>query len=297
MANQEPVTSDISLSPFLKWAGGKSQLLDQYERYFPTSVNRYFEPFVGGGAVFFYLRQREGFADHYYISDANEELILTYQTVRDQPGELLRLLKKFEKKHNKEFYYEVRSWDRSSGFRRRTRVKRAARFIYLNKTCFNGLWRVNNAGQFNVPMGRYKNPTIADDERIEQASEALQDVTIQKLDFEEAVHDAGEGDFVYFDPPYVPLNGTSNFTNYYSDGFGHEQQERLANLFLDLHERGCQVMLSNSDTQIVHDLYGGLGIGKDALSMKKVYAKRQINSDSEKRGEITELVITNYDVS
>ena len=285
-------------SPFVKWAGGKSQLLSQYSAYFPEKCDAYFEPFVGGGAVFFHLRHRESFADSFHISDANEELILTYQVVRDEPEELLQYLRVFEGKHQeygKKFYYDIRAWDRSAGFKRRKKVARAARFIYLNKTCYNGLWRGNSAGQVKVPMGRYKNPNIVDAERIQLASRALDGVKVTVSDFEESVRDAKAGDFVYLDPPYVPLNGTSNFTSYYSDGFDLEQQRRLADLFLDLHRRGCKVMLSNSETEIVRELYQGLGIV--SLDIHKVFARRQINSDSDKRGEITELVITNYCIS
>lgn len=283
-------------SPFVKWAGGKSQLLDQYEEFFPPSCKSYYEPFVGGGAVFFFLRRRDNFAKWYCISDANEELVLTYQVVRDLPEELLEELRLFELRHRRDgkaYYLKVREWDRSSGFGKRTKVSRAARLIYLNRTCFNGLWRVNSNGQFNVPMGSYNNPTIYDVERIHQASMALQGVEIRQEDFEKAVQDAGEGDFVYFDPPYVPLNVTSSFTNYHMDGFGLEEQKRLANLFSDLHNRGCMVMLSNSDTEIVYDLFNGLGIRSLNIN-NQIYARRQINSDSDGRGEITEVLITNY---
>ena len=281
--------------PFLKWAGGKAQLLGQYERFFPPKCRTYYEPFVGGAAVFFYLRQLPSFAQKYYISDANPELVLTYQVVRDQPEELLSYLHEYDKFHQKfgrEFYYTMRSWDRSNRFHTRKKVKRAARFIYLNKTCYNGLWRVNSNGEFNVPMGNYKNPNIHDAARIRTASRVLQGVTIARADFQVAVDSAAAGDFVYFDPPYVPLNSTSNFTGYDADGFGLHDQQRLADLFLELHRRDCKVMLSNSDTPEVREMYAGLNI--DSLRISEVYARRQINSAADKRGEITELVVTNY---
>ena len=170
-------------------------------------------------------------------------------------------------------------------------VERAARMIYLNKTCFNGLWRVNSRGQFNVPMGRYKNPAILDEPRLRAASAALQGVTLDLRDFRGIADEAGAGDFVYFDPPYVPLNQTSNFTSYAADDFKEQDQRDLAAVFFALHKRGCRVMLSNSDAPLVRELYEGIDPG---VRVEEVTARRAINTDASKRGAITELVVLNY---
>ncbi len=190
--------------PFLKWAGGKTRLISQYKDYFPQHYQTYYEPFLGGGAVFFYLQP-----SHAVLTDINADLILTYQSVRDHLEELITLLQEHKRRHNSEYYYDVRNYH--SG----TDLEKAARFIYLNKTCFNGLYRVNSQGKFNVPVGKYKNPGICQEEVLKLASAALKKVAIKQANFEEVLNYAtGSNDFVYFDPPYYPLNATSNFTAY-----------------------------------------------------------------------------------
>ena len=273
--------------PFLKWAGGKGQLLGQYAQYFPrTSNGTYFEPFLGSGAVFFYLHG-SGLFSRYYLSDTNTELINLFVVVRDKHEELLEQLKIHKEKHSKDYYYKVRELDRSPEWKNTSDVVRAARMLYLNKTCFNGLWRVNSQGYFNVPMGHYKNPDIYNPERISKASRALQDVVISCQGFEAVVEQATAGDFVYFDPPYVPLNSTSNFTEYSADSFTEQDQARLASVYRELDKLGCQVMLSNSDTPLVKKLYQGFNI-------IKVDARRAINSKPGRRGAIKEVLIMNY---
>ncbi len=288
---QQKLFEAADIGPFVKWVGGKSSLLAQYKPLFPQTAKNYFEPFVGGGAVFFHLKAKN-ISSLYTLNDMNPELISVYRIVRDEVDALVLLLSEFKAKHSKEFYYKVRAWDRVDTFKKRTDLERAARFLYLNRTCYNGLWRVNSKGQFNVPMGRYKNPNIENQDRLRGASQALQGVKLTNLDFSDCVAAAQAGDFVYFDPPYIPLNATSNFTSYSKDGFDLKDQERLAETVLDLHDRGCNVMVSNSSAQIVYDIYNSLGIS--SLTIHSVEAKRRINSKSKKRGEIAEVVIVNY---
>lgn len=278
----------IDAAPFLKWAGGKSSLLKQYADYLPAGgVNRYFEPFVGSGAVFFHL-SGEGWAGPVQLSDINAELINVYRVVRDEVEGLIRELTHHKLHHSRWYYYHIRALDRQPGWRERaSRVERAARMIYLNKTCYNGLWRVNSRGEFNVPMGRYNNPRICDEPRLRAASQVLCGVDISRLPFEEAVDDAGPGDFVYFDPPYIPLSDTANFTSYTRGGFGEAEQVRLAGLFRELDRRGVRVMLSNSEHPLVRDLYQGFRI-------EQVRARRHINSRANGRGPIHEVVVLNY---
>lgn len=273
--------------PFLKWAGGKSQLLTQYAQYFPTRTSgTYHEPFLGSGAVFFYLQGRNLFR-RYLLSDANSELVNLFIVVRDKSEELLHLLREHKEQHSREYYYKIREMDRDNNWKEMEDVVRAARMLYLNKTCYNGLWRVNSQGYFNVPMGQYKNPDIYNPERIRRASKALQGVYIEERSFETVLDYAQKGDFVYFDPPYVPLSSTSNFTEYSPDSFSLEDQTRLAIVYSQLHDLGCLVMLSNSDTKLVRNLYRGFHI-------RRVEARRAINSKPGRRGVIHEVVIMNY---
>jgi DNA adenine methylase len=285
----------VSVQPFLKWAGGKGQLLEQYERFFPDKqMSCYYEPFVGSGAVFFRLRGRELF-QKYCLSDINEELINCYVAVRDQVDDLIAELERHKENHEKngaEYYYDVRNWDRAPSWLDSANVIRAARMIYLNKTCYNGLWRVNSKGEFNVPMGSYKKPDILNEERLYAASQALQGAELAVQGFQQAVAHAGSDDFVYFDPPYDPLSDTANFTSYSADSFGQEQQELLANTFADLASKGSQIMLSNSDTLYVRRLYASLLL--KTLRIERVEARRAINSHAGKRGVISEIVVLNY---
>lgn len=272
--------------PFIKWAGGKGQLLSQLARYYPPSVKRYFEPFIGSAAVFFDVHRR--FQPRYtLLSDTNAELVNCYKVVRDDPEAVIRLLgrhKKLHRERGSEHYYAVRELQTES----LAPAQRAARFIYLNKTCYNGLYRVNSAGQFNVPMGRYKNPNILDHTGLRAASKALQGVHLTVQDFSDCLPKIRTGDFVYGDPPYFPRSATSNFTGYTEGGFGLEQQERLATFALAAGSKGCRVMLSNSETPDVRSLYRG-------FRLHTVSARRAINSNGRARGPISELVITNYD--
>lgn len=269
-------------APFLKWAGGKSRLLSQYEPHLPPpeSIRRYYEPFIGSAALFFHMQPCQA-----QLSDCNHKLIETYEVVRDEVEALIEALQVH--KNEKRYYYRIRAQDPDE----LDKVERAARLIYMNKTCYNGLYRENQKGEFNVPFGRYKRPRICDEPRLRAASQALQGVELCSGDFEEAVAAAGEGDFVYFDPPYVPLNATSSFTSYSRFGFDDEDHRRLAQTFHRLTERGCRVMLSNSDAPLVHELYGGHG-----YHFREVQARRNINSKAHKRGPVTELLIYNYDV-
>lgn len=281
-----PIDS-ANAQPFLKWAGGKGQLLDQFEQFLPSEPMRgYYEPFVGSGAVFFHLRPRKLF-DRYQLSDVNPELVNCYRVIRDQVDALIAQLAEHKAQHHaqgSDYYYTVREWDRQPDWSQQDDVTRAARMIYLNKTCYNGLWRVNSKGYFNVPVGRYKNPAILDEPRLLAASDALDGVDLCVQDFEAVVHQAGAGDFVYFDPPYVPLSDTANFTSYARRSFGPEQQRELARAFATLADQGARVMLSNSDTSFVRALYKGFRV-------HTVTARRNINSAKRKRGRVNEIVV------
>lgn len=267
-------------SPFLKWAGGKSQLLPQFQRFFPKKFGRYYEPFLGGGAVFFSLAPRTA-----TLSDTNEELINAYQVVRNSVEELIAVLRRrFSQKNDEENYYRIRD---EMDLSRLTDVERAARLIYLNKTCFNGLYRVNRSGRFNVPFGNYSNPKICDDVNLRRASTELASASLRVCDFEEAVFKAKRGDFVYFDPPYAPLSPTSSFTSYTKDDFGETEQRRLAHVFRELDKRGVHVMLSNSPKPFIIELYRG-------FHTELVKATRAINSNGNGRGVIDELLVMNF---
>jgi len=267
---------------FIKWAGGKKQLLEQFKMFFPQRIERYFEPFVGGGAVLFYVLQNYN-PSYVLISDINEELINCYKIIKTNVSELIKSLNKHKVKHNMEYYYKIRSLN-PKGL---SDIERASRFIYLNKTCFNGLYRVNSNGKFNVPMGSYKNPAIIQDKDLLVISNLLAEVEIKNISFEEITKYATVGDFIYFDPPYYPLNKTSSFTTYTKDSFLENEQKTLAKVFSDLHNKGCKLMLSNSDTNLIKHLY------KD-FNIHFVKANRMINCDATKRGKINEIVVTNY---
>ncbi len=270
---------------FVKWAGGKKQLLEQFKPFFPKEIKRYFEPFVGGGAVAFYLLKTHPEIEKIYLSDINEELITTYYIIKNNLEELIKLLKEYKKKHTKDFYYEIRSQD----VKNLSKVQIATRFIYLNKTCFNGLYRVNSKGGFNVPIGSYKNPLICPEEDLREISKFLQKDDTKVRQFYEVLEEAKKSDFIYFDPPYYPLSKAS-FTTYTKDNFLDKEQEHLAEVFKKLDKRGCKVMLSNNDAPFVRALY------KD-FHINIVKATRMINCDATKRGKINELVVTNYHIS
>ena len=275
--------------PFVKWAGGKRALLDSIISLMPRDFKNYFEPFVGGGALFFAL-QSKGLLDSKSIvlSDKNRELINAYEVIKSDPQSLLKELKSFQNKHNKDFFYTIRNLDRKEDFANLDSIFRAARFIYLNKTCFNGLCRYNAKGQFNTPMGSYKNPQIYNENLILNASNALQGVKILQGDFEEIAMNATSGDFVYFDPPYDPLNKTSSFVSYI-DVFLEKEQKKLFEVFKALNSRGSKVLQSNSNAPFIRNLYKG-------FNCIEIQANRAINCKGAKRGKITELLIKgNYE--
>jgi len=267
---------------FVKWAGGKRQLLEQFKPLLPEKITTYIEPFVGGGAVAFYVIKKYK-PKKVILSDINEELVNAYNVIKDNVDELIELLGKFKKKHSSEFYKKIRAQNPELS----SRVTRATRFIYLNKTCFNGIYRVNSSGKFNVPMGSYKNPGICQEKDLREVSELLQNTTILSLPFEKISEFAKKGNFIYFDPPYYPLKGKPSFTTYTKDKFLEEEQENLAELFHKLDKRGCKVMLSNSDTDFIKGLYSHHNINS-------VEATRMINCNGSKRGKIKEVVVTNY---
>jgi DNA adenine methylase len=268
-------------APFLKWAGGKGRLLKQYDPYFPprNEIRHYYEPFIGGAAVFFYLQPQEA-----TLSDINNKLVDAYRIVQQNVEGLIRLLK--EHKNEKEYFYRVRSLDPTN----LSPQEQAARLIFLNKTCYNGLYRENQGGRFNVPFGRYKNPRICDEQRLRTASAVLQGVDLREAEFDQALSNAVPGDFIYLDPPYAPISDTSNFTSYNRYNFLAADQHRLADTVHDLTARGCTVMLSNSSAPLVYELYGDRG-----YHLIKVKSRRNINSKADRRGLVTELLILNYD--
>lgn len=270
--------------PFVKWVGGKRGLLSQIIPLVPKDFNNYFEPFLGGGALFFEL-YAQGLLENkqVYLFDINAELINTYNTVKKNPILLLSALEEFQNKHTKEFYYEVRAWDREESFLQRSEIERAARFIYLNKTCFNGLYRVNSKGYHNVPMGNYENPNICDREVILSASAALQNATIENISYKEVLSMAKKGDFVYFDPPYYPLTPTSSFTSYSEFAFLDKEQKELYEVFDKLAKQKTFVMHSNSDTDFIKELY-------KKYEINFVDCARFINSKSSGRGKIQEII-------
>jgi DNA adenine methylase len=269
--------------PLLKWAGGKTQLLPEIVARMPKDWNTgtYHEPFMGGGALFFALQPVRA-----VISDLNADLVMMYEQVRSNLPNVERTLRAFTKAHDRAFYEQIRSEWNSRVMRSMSRPhRRAAMFIYLNKTCFNGLWRVNKSGEFNVPMGSYTDPKIHDGPRLANASRALAGATIlcQPYLFAQGIH---TGDFVYYDPPYDPLSLTSSFTRYTSD-FGRTEQLHLANLAAALVRKGVRVMLSNNNTRFIRDIYKARG-----FKLHRVQAKRSINANTAKRGSVTELIIT-----
>lgn len=272
--------------PFVKWAGGKRQLLKQFRdlglyppELFDPTTNTYYEPFVGGGAVFFDLLPERA-----ELSDLNRELVITYNVIKNNIDELIFSLKQHI--YDKEYYLEVRA----KNVNELSDIEVASRFIFLNRTGFNGLYRVNKKGQFNVPFGRYSNPVICDEENLRRVSKELQNVIIKHQDYTSVLKNAQKGDFIYFDPPYYPLNRTSSFTAYTSESFLEKEQTELRDTFVELHKRGCYVMLSNSDTPFINDLYSEI----DGATIHKITAGRAINSKGSGRGKITELLVTNY---
>ena len=270
--------------PFIKWVGGKRRLVPELLRQAPEDFGRYHEPFVGGGALFFGLAEEHAGRERWAsLSDTNLRLVRTYRAVRDDVEGLIARLRDYAEAHDKDQYYAVRALDVD---RMEHDADVAAWFIYLNKTGFNGLYRVNRKGDFNVPMGRYKNPNICDGDNLRACSRALHGVDIRQEGFERAAARAVAGDFLYFDPPYVPASATANFTAYTSDGFGYAEQERLRDVARDLKSRGARVILSNSDTPPVRSLY------QRGFAKRQVMMTRAVNSRASKRGGVPELLIS-----
>jgi DNA adenine methylase len=265
----------MTASPFVKWAGGKARLLAQYEPHFPASFGRYIESFVGGGAVFFHLyRQGRLQRKPVFLMDSLEELINCYRVIQRGEDELIAALQGHDRhKADADYYYEVRAWDRTPTYTQRTDAERAARFIFLNRVCYNGLYRVNRKGQANMPFGRYHNPKVCDVANLRAVHAALQGVTLLVADFEHCLDH--------------PLSPTANFTGYTCGSFGVDQQQRLAQVFRQLGRRGCHVMLSNSATDLVEQLY------QDYRPVA-VQASRPINSNPGKRGSVCELLVKNW---
>ena len=284
MASRPTATARRSAGarPFLKWAGGKRQLLAQFAPLYPDRVERFVEVFTGSGAVFFDVQARF-VPGECALLDHNEELVNCYRVVRDDVERLLPLLAKHGARHGREHYYRVRAQQTAN----LDAVQRAARLMYLNRTCYNGLYRVNSRGEFNVPMGAYARPRILDEALLRAASGALRGATVEAADFREAAAYVRRGDFVYLDPPYVPLSPSSNFTSYTRAAFTTDDQRGLADVYRELDRAGCLVMLSNSATPLVRELYAGFRI-------ERVTARRAINSAGAKRGAIDELVVLNY---
>jgi DNA adenine methylase len=269
-------------APILKWVGGKGRILSQLEPLLPAGVEmmRHVEPFFGGGALFFRRQPKRAL-----IADVNPTLINVYEMVRDEVGAVIVHLEKLAARgHAKETYYAVRQRYNAT---KMDDDERAATFIYLNKTCFNGLHRVNRRGEFNVPAGRYKNPKILDAEALRAASVALADADIRNESFEGLLESARPGDFVYFDPPYAPVSETANFTSYAQDGFGADMQVKLRDVYRVLDRRGCKLMLSNSDVPFIRQLYRGFEIDT-------VAAPRAVNCNARRRGKVSEVVVRNY---
>lgn len=276
---------EVTLQPFTKWTGGKRQLLPVIRELMPKTYNRYFEPFVGGGALFFDLAPKDA-----VINDFNAELINCYQQIKDNPQELIEILKVHQEYNSKEYYLDLRSVDRDERIDMMSEVQRAARILYMLRVDFNGLYRVNSKNQFNVPYGRYKNPKIVDENLVSAISTYLNNnqIEIKKGDFEKAVLDVQPGDFVYFDPPYIPLSETSAFTSYTHEGFSYDDQVRLRDTFKKLSDTGAYVMLSNSSSFLVEELYRDFNI-------HYVEATRTNGAKSSSRGKISEIIVTNYE--
>lgn len=275
---------NVILSPVVKWVGGKRQLLDDIIPLLPDHFSTYVEPFVGGGALLFEIQPKKAI-----VNDLNHELINLYKVIKDNPNELLLLLEKHELNNSEEYFYQIRALDRSESYNEMSDIEKAARIIYLNKTCYNGLFRVNQAGQFNSPYGKYKNPNIVNKPVVLAMANYFQNnnITLLNGDYKLALKKLRKGAFVYFDPPYMPISSSSSFTGYTENGFDKKQQIELKEECDKLNSRGIKFLLSNSDHPFIRDLY------KD-YEIITVKAKRSINSNSNKRGEINEVLVRNY---
>lgn len=277
------MTRDELVSPVVKWVGGKRQLLNEITPLLPEDISTYCEPFLGGGAVFF-ARQPETAV----VNDLNGDLMLVYETIRDDVETLIASLRRHE--NTPEYFYRVRDLDRDKeAYKGLSKVEKASRMIYLNKTCFNGLFRVNASGEFNSPFGRYKNPNIVNELVLRAVSRYLSSPGIRLFneDFSATLQRIPKGGFVYLDPPYDPVSDTASFTGYNRNGFDRAEQIRLKECCDDLNRRGVKFLLSNSATAFIRELYG-------AYTVQTVYAKRAVNSKADKRGAVPEVLIRNY---
>ena len=277
----------VEPKPFVKWAGGKRQLLVELEKSFPKQFGTYFEPFLGGGAVLFDLLAKKPNIKC-SVSDLNSDLVLAYVTIRDKLGRLIESLENHSENYHNDstgYYYEIRKQEPKS------QIEKVSRLLFLNKTCFNGLYRVNSKGKFNVPLGRYTNPNIMNRENLTTVSKFLQSdkIKISCQDFESILKDTKKGDFVYFDPPYQPVSDTANFTSYTHRDFTEDDLQRLADLANQLNSKGAHVLLSNSNTKIVKKIFSS-----KKWKIKEISVNRAINSNSQKRTGHKEVLIKNY---
>lgn len=272
------------VNPFVKWVGGKRQLLKEIEIHIPDQFTKYYEPFVGGGAVLFHFQPKKA-----TINDNNEELVNLYKVIKDSPEKLIQDLKNH--KNEETYFYEIRAIDREKEkYSTLNKIQRASRIIYLNKTCYNGLFRVNSSGEFNSPFGRYKNPNIMNSITIQAVSNYLNNnnITILNEDYEKSLSKIRKGAFVYIDPPYDPISDSSSFTGYTKNGFDKTEQERLKNVCDKLNSKGVKFLLSNSSTEFIKELY-------KEYNIYFIKAKRSINSKGNGRGEINEVLVKNYE--
>lgn len=280
------ITDEVNAHPFVKWAGGKTQILAKLKSYMPEEYGTYYEPFVGGGAFFFDIAPKKA-----VINDQNRDLICAYRCFQDDKEykQLLVDLKNHERNHSEEYFYSIREQDRDEKYHELPIHERAARMVYLNKSCFNGLFRVNSKGYFNVPSGRKEKVNTYDEKNFEAIKKYFNksEISIKNTDFEIAVADAKAGDFVYFDPPYDVYPNKLGFVDYGKEGFDKDEQKRLRDCFAKLSERGVKVMLSNHNTPYINELYAGFNI-------HVIEAKRMINSKADGRGAVEEVIITNY---
>ncbi len=301
----------LGAKPFLKWVGGKRQLLEQFEKLYPIElkikkIKNYYEPFVGGGAVFFDIAQNYE-VENAFLYDINDELILTYKVIQKDVQKLIEFLFRYDKQYKKlseedrkQFFYEIRQNYNLQRFNidynkySDNWIPRAAQTIFLNKTCFNGLFRFNSKGEFNSPVGKYKNPKILDKQNLLNVSKLLEIATIKKADFSEVKKDIKESSFVYFDPPYRPISKTASFTSYSKFNFQDDEQLKLAGLFYELDQQGHKLMLSNSDPKNTNPEDDFFETIYSAYNITRVDAKRSINSNGSKRNSIKEIVVTNY---
>lgn len=278
--------NSLDIKPFLKWAGGKKQLLPEIKKYVPANYSTYYEPFVGGGAVFFELKSKKA-----VINDISQELINVYKVVKNNVESLIKDLKKH--KNNRDYFYKIRGLDRDKEYEKLPNIEKASRIIYLNKTCYNGLFRVNRQGYFNVPFGRYKNPNIVNEKVLRAVSDYLKnnEIKILNKDFAEVLDKIERDCFIYFDPPYNPLSESSSFTGYTFSGFSEEEQRRLKKLCDRLNKGDYRFLISNSATPFILNLYEDY---KETTVIVKT--NRSINCIASKRGEIEEVLIRNYEL-